>query len=256
MKKMKQKTNQKGITLIALVITIVVMLILAGVTINLTLGQNGIFTTAQKAAQNYTEAQNQEMAQLGQFTNTVNNVIEGKTLTSQITGADYGKYVDYSVTVKGTTLDKWRVFYNDKNTGNVYIILDGYLPNTLIPAEIGMTAMGTYQAYWEPTNFSTKEEAVATLKNTTYWSAFASGVRGATAYGGPTNAMFVNSWNENPAVNSSTITAETVILEQLTDSSKLYIPYTRSVENCYGYWLASFYTGNTIGMWIVGCDGR
>ena len=41
--------NQKGITLISLVITIVVLIILAGVAVNMTLGENGIFTKAQEA---------------------------------------------------------------------------------------------------------------------------------------------------------------------------------------------------------------
>ena len=36
----------KGITLIALVVTIIVLLILAGVALNLTIGQNGIFSRA------------------------------------------------------------------------------------------------------------------------------------------------------------------------------------------------------------------
>ena len=39
--------NQKGITLIALVITIIVLLILAGVSIAMLTGQNGILTRAQ-----------------------------------------------------------------------------------------------------------------------------------------------------------------------------------------------------------------
>ena len=38
--------NQKGITLVALVITIIVLLILAGVSISLVLGQNGVLTQA------------------------------------------------------------------------------------------------------------------------------------------------------------------------------------------------------------------
>ena len=38
--------KQKGITLIALVITIIILLILAGVVINLTLGENGIIRLA------------------------------------------------------------------------------------------------------------------------------------------------------------------------------------------------------------------
>ena len=40
---------QNGITLIALVVTTVVLLILAGVSINLVIGQNGIITKARDA---------------------------------------------------------------------------------------------------------------------------------------------------------------------------------------------------------------
>ena len=43
--------NQKGITLIALVITIIVLLILAGVSIAMLTGQNGILTRAQDATE-------------------------------------------------------------------------------------------------------------------------------------------------------------------------------------------------------------
>ena len=49
-----QKNRQKGITLIALVITILVLIILAGVTINLTIGENGIFSKAKYAKEKYT----------------------------------------------------------------------------------------------------------------------------------------------------------------------------------------------------------
>ena len=41
--------KSNGITLISLVITIIILLILAGVTLSLTLGDNGIITQAQKA---------------------------------------------------------------------------------------------------------------------------------------------------------------------------------------------------------------
>ena len=44
------KRGVKGITLLALVVTIIVMLILAGITLNLTIGNNGIFKRAEKAA--------------------------------------------------------------------------------------------------------------------------------------------------------------------------------------------------------------
>ena len=45
-----QKKKQNGITLIALVISIIVMLILAGVSLNMTIGDNGIIKQAQNAS--------------------------------------------------------------------------------------------------------------------------------------------------------------------------------------------------------------
>ena len=45
----ERKSFQNGITLIAMVISIIVMLILAGVSLNATIGDNGIITQAQNA---------------------------------------------------------------------------------------------------------------------------------------------------------------------------------------------------------------
>ena len=47
---MKNKENQKGITLIALVVTIIVLLILAGVSIAMLTGENGIMSKAATAS--------------------------------------------------------------------------------------------------------------------------------------------------------------------------------------------------------------
>ena len=47
--KNKLVKRQKGITLVALVVTIVVLLILAGITIMYTVGENSIFKKAQEA---------------------------------------------------------------------------------------------------------------------------------------------------------------------------------------------------------------
>lgn len=64
----KEKTNEeknhsKGITLIALVITIIVLLILAGVTIATLTGENGILTKATQARDNTIIAQEKEQVQ-------------------------------------------------------------------------------------------------------------------------------------------------------------------------------------------------
>ena len=44
------KKNMKGITLVSLVITIIVMLILAGVSISMATGNNGVLSRGQQAA--------------------------------------------------------------------------------------------------------------------------------------------------------------------------------------------------------------
>lgn len=49
MELLKQKTRQEGITLIALVITIIVLLILSGISISVLTGESGILTQAEKA---------------------------------------------------------------------------------------------------------------------------------------------------------------------------------------------------------------
>lgn len=56
--------GQKGITLVALVVTIIVLIILAGVSIALVLGNNGIVTKAQRGANNYKKAAANEKAEL------------------------------------------------------------------------------------------------------------------------------------------------------------------------------------------------
>ena len=59
--------KEKGITLIALVVTIIVLIILAGVSINLVLGENGIVNKAQKAKENMELAQIEEEKELNEL---------------------------------------------------------------------------------------------------------------------------------------------------------------------------------------------
>ena len=54
--------GQKGITLVALVVTIIVLIILAGISISLVLGDNGIVTKAKAGRTNYQTAANEETA--------------------------------------------------------------------------------------------------------------------------------------------------------------------------------------------------
>ena len=69
MRKTKLK-NSKGITLVALVVTIVVLLILAGISINMVLGENGLIAKAKEARNAYEQdAINTEKALQNYMTN-------------------------------------------------------------------------------------------------------------------------------------------------------------------------------------------
>lgn len=64
MEKTKKKTNVKGITLIALVITVIVMLILAAISITMLTGDNNILKRATEVKERTERAQEEENAKL------------------------------------------------------------------------------------------------------------------------------------------------------------------------------------------------
>ena len=72
----KLKKNVKGITLIALVVTIIVLLILAGIALNLTIGENGLFTRAQNAANTWQLAEQNEQNAMNDLASWMDEVIE------------------------------------------------------------------------------------------------------------------------------------------------------------------------------------
>ena len=73
---MKKVLKEKsGITLIALVITIIVLLILAGVSISMLTGDNGIITQAQKAKEKTEEAKIREEQQLESLLNKITSEV-------------------------------------------------------------------------------------------------------------------------------------------------------------------------------------
>ena len=81
------KINQsKGITLIALIITIIILLILAGVTINMLTGDNGILKQATKARETNSKAEFEEQVKLAVIASRVNDTasIDLKTLDEEI----------------------------------------------------------------------------------------------------------------------------------------------------------------------------
>ena len=74
--KMKAKSN-KGITLIALVITIIVLLILAGVTIAALSGDNGILRRATEAKEQTNQKNDEETEKIGGYESTIDQYVDG-----------------------------------------------------------------------------------------------------------------------------------------------------------------------------------
>ena len=70
---MKKLRENYGITLIALVITIIVLLILAGVSIIMLTGENGILIQAQKAKEENKKSTEEEIQKIGQIENIIDN---------------------------------------------------------------------------------------------------------------------------------------------------------------------------------------
>ena len=109
--KTKNKRNylkQSGITLIALVVTIVVLLILAGVSLNAIFSENGIIKRAQDAQNKMDQATQNDLDSI----NELNNWIDGKT-NGTTGGNTTGGDANSSTTPKISTLVGKVV---DKNT--------------------------------------------------------------------------------------------------------------------------------------------
>ena len=71
------KKQVKGITLIALVVTIIVLLILAGIALNLTIGQNGIFSRAEQATNTWRNAEANEQLAMGELESLIDKYLNG-----------------------------------------------------------------------------------------------------------------------------------------------------------------------------------
>ena len=73
---MRNIKERRGITLIALAVTIVVILILAGVTIDVTLGENGIINKSKEAANRMNNLVKEDESELNELLNELNETMD------------------------------------------------------------------------------------------------------------------------------------------------------------------------------------
>ena len=269
--------KNSGITLIALVITIIILIILAGISISATLGANGIITRATQGKENYEIAANEEQQMLANLDISMNET-STPTLAEQTTSENYGDYIDYGIDLNddGDTTNDWKIFYKEGN--DVFIIAADYLLASKLPTTCGFGNIGDnnldpYTAYWGgtgggvPTSLQetsqntlfkatlytlnssyNSSKCVSTLLNTNNWTSFIDSTKADYAIGGPTVEMWCASWNEKgyttitPTASDSDygyMVNNSTSVDGLPTSDRLYFPYTESINNCLGYWLSS-----------------
>ena len=109
---MKQKLkNEEGITLVALVITIIVLLILAGVTLSMVMGESGIFGKANSAKEKTQLSNAEETIKLAVLENQVKSVSGDVALTNDKLKEEIAK----KLTEQGYTVSGSKVtYYGDK----------------------------------------------------------------------------------------------------------------------------------------------
>ena len=92
-KEYQKINNEKGITLVALVVTIVVLLILATVTINMTMNSNGIFGRAKNATATYKQAEDNETAALNDISTAIDTSLGNQTAEIKVADSKGGDII-------------------------------------------------------------------------------------------------------------------------------------------------------------------
>jgi len=151
-------------------------------------------------------------------------------LTEVITGADYGKKINYSVTVNGKTYSDWKVLYNDGT--RIQIIMSDFLPQAEVPSGTGLQKVSgkTYNV-----NGTSQSNLISCLK--TGWGDFAKGTGGESAVGGTTKEIMEASYQGKYGTSWNTSTAQ---------ADSLYVSHNAVYQDCYGYWLASPNSSNGV----------
>ena len=227
--KTKNKRNysrENGITLIALVVTIVVLLILAGVSVNALFGNSGIIEKAKEAQNAMTKAKENDEKQIGELTNWLDNQVNGTT--GGTTGGD-----DTSTTPKISTLVGKVV---DKNTKAE----DAYGNKITIPKGFKILSHGTAAG---SATYTYSGDNIPTVQD------------GIVIENGTDGNQFV--WVPVGTIKNKDNTTNTITLGRYSDftaKNGVYTPaQAASVENCtqevtintYFKELSTFREGNT-----------
>ena len=139
----KDIMKNRGITLVALVITIIILIILAGITISTILRENGLIEKSKSGASNYTQEATKEQTVL----DSVNAFLEGINTGSTIPAEPYkNPYIPTGFTHVGT--EDWNSGYTIKNstTNDEFVWVPCTLTATSETVTFGKTTTGNYNS--------------------------------------------------------------------------------------------------------------
>ena len=160
MKTKIKNRQERGITLIALVVTIVVLLILAGVSISLVLNNNGVISKSKDARDQYAEAQTNDEKQLNEVSDWID------TKVGDTTGGDS----DYDPASEGVTIPDGFVYVGGTKASGL-VISDATADKEKYK---GQTTVGTdlvgNQFVWIPV------DDIADYKRSAYFTDVATGI--------------------------------------------------------------------------------
>ncbi len=145
--------KEKGITLIALVVTIIVLIILVGVSINLVLGENGIVEKAKFAKEQTEQAKTNEEKSLNETANYIEDIESGNggsstpnpTLTTNDLPA--GAYINYNTGVSSVGTNgvvTCRVLYDTSSEYGLQIISDKKVADVTLGGSKWATGRNSY----------------------------------------------------------------------------------------------------------------
>ena len=120
--------NKKGITLVALVITIVVLLILAGVSINLVLGNNGIIAKAKDAETKSAEASQNDLKGMNGLVSEMEGTLNGNSGKTELETEPYLPSDDFHYDTS-TSVDTGLVIKDASGNEYVWVVVPKSLYN-------------------------------------------------------------------------------------------------------------------------------
>ncbi len=236
--------------MIALVVTIIVLLILAAVAINLTIGENGIFTRAQNATEKWQEAEVNEQHEMNGVVNFIENYNknQGPKKVADVVGGDKFEKTETIQDDNGkeVTIPKDFSVHPDSNTvvDEGIIITDGTNEFVWVPVDDPSTMFEEIPEGEEPatlTGVETTTNIYSKLRQRN-GDSYTSGAPGTTGIREPD---VLTSYDTNPqyyqnilGFGSTKAMADSMVAE--------YKAMSVSVKKYHGFWIGRYELTGTV----------